>query len=233
MTEAARAAAAGRRSALYWLLADIVLSSPDAAFVARLRRDLQPRADEAGPLVARLGKLCASLPQSHDDCRIEQLAVEYARLFGGLKEGYGLPPPFESATAGALAGPEVAVTLAERYSEAGFPSLVNDAPADHLGVELKFLSVLCHAEMQALQERRTAKAARFMELQQQFLRDHLSRWAPGHWRNVAATAEEPFYRLAAQIALDAIHEEANASSARLASKSPPEDKGSYLLNLTP
>lgn len=205
------AAAAGRRSALYWLLGDIALTSPDAVFVARLRHELQPEADEADPLAGRLGELCASLPEIHEAREIERLAVEYARLFGGLKEGYGLPPPFESACSGSLAAPEVAVAVAERYAEAGFPSIVNGAPADHLGVELRFLSVLCYAEMQALQSGQTAEAARSTELRREFLSDHIGRWAPERWRHTAAAAEQAFYRLTADMALDALLEESVAS----------------------
>lgn len=209
-----RAAAAGRRSALHWLLADIALTSPDAAFVARLRRDLRPRNDKPDRLLTRLGQLCACLPPSHEGSQVERLAVDYARLFGGLKEGYGLPPPLESAAVGPLEGPEVAVTLAERYAEAGFPSFVGSAPADHLGIEMKFFSLLCYAEMQALQEGKTTEAARYIALQRQFVGDHLGRWAPDHWRNVAASAEHAFYKLAAEIAAEALIDETSANFAK-------------------
>lgn len=203
MSDARRtsAAAAGRRSALYWLLAEIALTCPDRAFVERLQRELSRAPGDCDPLAERLDELRSALPRLEDARAIEDLAVEYTRLFGGLKEGYGLPPPLESAASGSLAAPEIPVVLAQRYAEAGFPSIVNGAPPDHLGTELKFLAVLCYAEMRARESGQTAEAARSMELQRRFLRDHVNRWVPDRWRETASAAKESFYRVAAEIAL--------------------------------
>ncbi len=206
------AAAAGRRSALYWLLADIALTCPHRAFVERLQRELGRAPGDCAPLAGRLDELRSALPEADDAAGIKDLAVDYTRLFGGLRAGYGLPPPLESAGNRSLAAPEVAVAVAQQYAAAGFPSLDRAAPADHLGVELRFLSVLSYAEMQALQSGQTAEAARSTELRREFLSEHIGRWAPERWRHTAAKAEEAFYRLAAEIALAALLEESFAST---------------------
>lgn len=77
-------------------------------------------------------------------------------------------------------------------------------PADHLGAELKFLALLCYAEMQAWQGGRASEAIHLNGLQEKFLRDHLGNWAPDRWRRIEQAAGQSFYRLAAGLALNVL-----------------------------
>src|SRR5450759_3995934 len=91
-----QAEAAAARSTLYWLLADLFLTCPDEAFVARLRRDLVDGlgTDSANPIIRELTALRDALPA--DSSGTIALAADSARLFGSLSDSYGPPPPYDS-----------------------------------------------------------------------------------------------------------------------------------------
>src|SRR5665811_1410207 len=111
--------AAAARSTLYWLLADLFLTCPDEAFVARLRRDLVEGlgTDSANPIIRELTALRDALPG--DSPGTIALAVEYTRLFGSVSKSYGPPPPYESMHRGSSSSMDVVVAVSAFYSDAG------------------------------------------------------------------------------------------------------------------
>ena len=208
MTDAAALAGiAARRSALYWLLADIVLTCPERAFVERLQAELQAAPGEETPIALRLAAMRSALPQPDDAAGVERLAVEYTRLFGGLREGYGPPPPFESMQFVGYEASESMESAINAYAEAGFDLSERGIAPDHLGVELRFMSMLCHREMQAWRGERSTEAMETLARQRDFMRRHLEPWAPQYWTRAVAGARHDFYRAAATIALDAASED--------------------------
>ena len=206
MNAATLACVAARRSALYWLLAEFLLTCPDRSFVSRLRRDLGAAADDqaSDPLAAEIDALRDTLPGQDDAAGIAALAVEHTRLFGGISSGYGPPPPYESVQRGAAESAEPAAAVARCYSDAGLAVIDEAVPPDHLGVELKFVALLCHGEMEAWQHGRHTEAVRALGQQQHFLNSHLLRWAPEYWRSVQADAKHGFFRGVAAIAIEAV-----------------------------
>ncbi len=205
------AAVAARRSALYWLLAEFLLTHPDGSFVSRLRRGLSEGRDDPAlePFAAQWSGVCEALPEPDDAAGIEALAVEHTRLFGGISPAYGPPPPYETVQRGAgVAEPaELAVAVANCYADAGLDPVDEAVPADHLGIELKFIALLCHREMEAWQRGRHADAARALGLQREFLDSHLLGWAPRYWRFVQAHARHDFFRSVAALSLKAVSED--------------------------
>jgi TorA maturation chaperone TorD len=206
MDAALLAAAAPRRSALYWLLADIALTCPDRAFVERLQTQLSAPGDE-NSIALRLAQAGNALPRLDDAPGIEQLAVEYARLFGGLRAGYGLAPPFESLQDEAAEAASVAMGVARCYTDAGLEVTAPGVPADHLGSELRFMALLCHREMQARQAGDAKEAMRALVQQRDFIETHLGRWAPQRWALTAEAARHEFYRALAAMALELMLED--------------------------
>lgn len=196
------AAIAARRSALYWLFAEIVLTCPDRGLVERLRRELQAPFGDVNPVSVQLEQARRTLPQPEDAAQIERLAVEHTRLFGGLKEGYGLPPPLESIHDEDALAPEVMTEVARCYEDAGFALNDRSTPADHLGLELRFMALLCHREAESWHANDSALAMQTRARQRDFLQAHLGRWAPGRWQETVTAARHDFYRRVAAIAAD-------------------------------
>jgi TorA maturation chaperone TorD len=209
---------AARRSAWYWLLAELFLTCPNDAFVARWRGDLAFDAgaggEPAGPVAAEVAALHAALPDADDKPGTTGLAVEYTRLFGAVRTGYGPPPPYESVHRKAMQPGDLVVALNRFYNEAGLAPVDHAVPSDHLGVELKFVALLCHAEMEAWQQERAGDARQVLGRQREFFGRHLLPWAPDYLDAVQADTQHPFYRCLALLAHKIISEDHTAVDAR-------------------
>lgn len=206
MEAAAFKSVAARRSALYWLLAEFFLTCPNQALIERLRNDLAGLAGDANvnPLAARLAAIRDTLPEPADAAVIDQLAIEYTRLFGAINPSYGLPPPYESVQRETAAAAQLAATVSACYSDAGLAAIDPSVPPDHLGVELRFMALLCHDEMQEWQRNDAEKAVQSLARQREFLDGHVLQWVPGYLRLVQTQALHAFFRNVAALALDAV-----------------------------
>jgi TorA maturation chaperone TorD len=206
MNAAVLSGVAARRSALYWILAEFFLTCPSQALVERLRENLAGLACDAdvNPLAAGLAAVRDALPEHADAAAIDQLAIEYTRLFGGISPSYGLPPPYESVQRETAAPAELAVMVSTCYSDAGFAVIDQAVPPDHLGVELKFMAMLCHTEIQEWQHNNAEKSMQLLGRQRNFLDDHVLKWVPDYLRLVQAQAQHVFFRGVAALVLGAI-----------------------------
>ncbi len=206
MDAAALTGVAARRSALYWLLAEFFLTCPSQALVERLRKDLASVAGNADvdPLAAGLAATRDALPEHADVAAIDRLAVEHTRLFGAISPRQGLSPPYESVQRESAGAAELAAAVSAYYSDAGFAMIEPSVPPDHLGVELRFMALLCHDEMQQWQRNDAGNAVQSLARQREFLDDHVLQWVAGYLRLVQTQAEHAFYRGVAALALDAV-----------------------------
>ena len=82
-------------------------------------------------------------------------------------------------------------------------ALVNEhnEPEDHIGFELAFCAVLLGRAGEALEVGDAAAAARLVEKERAFVRDHLAAWAPGFASDVARVAQTGFYRALSELLL--------------------------------
>jgi putative dimethyl sulfoxide reductase chaperone len=194
---------AAGRSALYWLLAELFLTCPDATLVERLRRELSDGGDTSGAPAAALHALADALPTNADDT--EALAVEYTRLFGAVSRDYGPPPPYESMHRRDSEDQD-ATAVEAFYAKAGLAAFEPAAPPDHLGVELRFMALLCHEEAGRRCNGDVSGAKRARITQAAFLNCHLLTWAPEYLALIKAEAHVPFYSELSRAALSFLHE---------------------------
>lgn len=204
MKQEALAESAARRSRTYWLLARLVLDRPDTALLAELDSTLSPAAEAPAndePLADEVGRLGAAVRAALGDPKVlEALKVDYTRLFSGISKRHNLPAPFESVALESRLMGDATVAVEAAYREAGFDAPVPEAgPPDHLGAELRFLSLASYQEMEAWQAGDRAAAAGWVERQRRFLDEHLLAWVPLHCERLAQVAETPFYRAAVSL----------------------------------
>jgi len=192
------ASVAAGRSALYWLFADMLLTSPDDILIARLARDL-PGAEEGAEGRSReLAALRETLPRERADTAA--MAVEFTRLFGGLTRNGGPAPPYESLHRETPARE----SAGEFYAKAGLVSFEAGAPSDHLGVEFRFMGLLCHGESASWRAGRTREARAALADERDFLDWHLLAWAPDYLAVLEREARHAFYGVLAGIAARAL-----------------------------
>jgi len=189
-----------QRASAYWFLASLFGSPIDRQAlerVAGVAADLTP--DEAG-IAREVRAVLAS--ESDVGVLAERLAIEHARLFLGLRQGYGPPPPYESLWREGRIQGETTLEVARAYSAAGFEDRGPWGPCDHIAYELRFLASLCNAESEAAKAGRLQEGDWARERQAEFLEAHLLVWVPAYCRRLAQQAREPLYGALARVTSD-------------------------------
>lgn len=177
MTQSDFTASAEDRSRFFWWLAEWFLSPPNSDQLASLpaTADSEPPADAMDSAWLALSNAACDLPNTS----LEEIGAEFTRLFSGISEGNGPPPPFESVWREDRLIGESTVAVLEAYARAGFADIDLDAgPQDHVSVELKFIALLAVREAEAWQAKDAAAAHQRLLQQRDFLRVHLSTWTP-------------------------------------------------------
>jgi TorA maturation chaperone TorD len=201
------------RSRIYWLLAGFFLGAPEPAYLDALRGAPADQTPDESELGAQLAQFRRSLA---DDNAWNEVHGDFFRLFLGLREGYGLPPPYESLhREGRLLGQSTEAVM-EHFRRSGI-SLAHEGvgPEDHLGLEFKFLSLLCLRESQAWRHADASRGRALLEAQRAFLEQHLCAWVPDYCRRVADDARTDYYRSAAGLTAAAIGIDARQIAATL------------------
>ena len=129
---------------------------------------------------------------------LEELAIEYARLFLGPGPHIS---PHESVQREDGDGPkgrlwgEATVAVKRFVEAAGF--VYRDeykGMPDHISVELEFMQFVTDRESQAWAQGDEDSGLRCRAIEERFLREHLLCWVPSFCRKVASGAELDFYR---------------------------------------
>lgn len=177
------------RSQLYGLLADVFQSEPtEELFDIMLSDDFSQAAQEMG---VDFGSDLHTLPRLE---ALEQLAIEYTRLFLGPGKHIS---PHESVqlkrSTHLLWGEETAV-VKQFMVDAGFdvPETGGIFP-DHISVELLFMSWLTLNEAEAWSTGDLDQATRSLEWQHGFISRHLGKWVAEFCRAIREQADFPFY----------------------------------------
>lgn len=205
MSDADRAQIARQRGEAYWLLARLFADPLDAETLGRTAA--LPTASAGDKSLA--DDLLAVLREAPDRAQlVERLAVEHARLFRGISEDYGPPPPYESLwREGRMMG-DSTVRVATRYLEAGYQPQGRFAPCDHLVEELSFMAALCNAEREAREAGNEQDAERAAGHQRRFLDEHLAAWVAEYCRSLSERAREPLYRSLARLTTGVLEQDA-------------------------
>lgn len=131
----------------------------------------------------------AATTASDPDIRLQELKLEYSRLFLGPPAG--IIHPFESIYGGEdQLMTQQALDVAAFYREHGIefdPDGFREPP-DHIAVELEFLAMACAGEIQ------TSDSA---GVEWAFIRRHLGQWASALAHDVQSVTQDPLYRGAA------------------------------------
>ncbi len=193
------AALAQARSNVYALLAAVFRAAPDAELLARLRD-----AETARLLEAVGFPVAASLPALPDGQLVEDLAVEYTRLFLGPGPHLSL---HESVNANVGEHSEAALWT-ERTARVkafietaglSYAADYTDLP-DHVSAELEFMQRLTAHESAAHRAGRGSEAAVVFAVQRKFFTEHLGAWLPSLCDKVSADTRMAFYKAVAELA---------------------------------
>jgi TorA maturation chaperone TorD len=129
------------------------------------------------------------------DEQVEQeLAVDWTRLFRGLRPGYGPPPPYEGVYLGGD-GLQAIQAVARFYHSHGLgPADGAGNRPDYIGLELDFLRHACEQQAGALEKGETGEAEKWQEVEESFLEEHTGKWIGAYCERAIAEARTDFYR---------------------------------------
>lgn len=195
---------AEERSKIYGFLSMFYLEKPREELVIKLRdhdflENLHKVASQVkGELREGLEAIEIFLKSTKDvpeEKIVEELAVDFTKLFRGLKPGYGPPPPYESVyrDEGRVMGAST-LGVMKKYADAGRGVGDEYGPPDYIGTELKFMSLLCSREAEAWRKRDRDQALRFLEMEMKFMDEHLRKWIPKFCELMEKEATSDFYR---------------------------------------
>ncbi len=189
-----RSEVATLRASLYSHLGSVYLSVPDLRSLEKsMNQFLASTQSEGTRILLEFFRRCKeeSLEEVQKD-----VSVEHSRLFSGIGQGYGPPPPYESVWMGegrVMGG--ATVNVVKMYGEAGVELTAGvKEPPDHIGIELGYLSYLCNREAEAWKSTDTKGAAKCLGMEQEFLHKHIERWVPKFCEQIAANDRTGFYR---------------------------------------
>jgi TorA maturation chaperone TorD len=205
MSPSERELSGQQRGEAYWFLSNLFANQLDLAAVTQMAAAAADNAEEAG-FASAIFTSFRDMPDL--EVLTLKLAQEHTRLFCGISEEYGPPPPYESLwREGRLMG-ETTVQVAKCYVEAGYQPDGRFAPLDHLVEELRFMAALCNAEHEARTTGDAELVAQLRDKQQRFLAEHLGAWIGDYSRKIAEQSTEALYRSLAQVAATVVSQDA-------------------------
>lgn len=181
------------RGLTYRFLALLYLHEPDAAWLAGLAREglfsdfPYPAQDERTVKgLALLADACGRLTFGDPQAAGAAFRADYDRLFVGPDH---LPaPPWESVYRGEerLVFDWPTLEVRETYRRMGLATEKGEEPDDHIGLELLFMAILS--------ERAAQGDDNAAMIRQEFMQEHLLRWAPRFCDHVREYARSDLYR---------------------------------------
>ena len=185
---------ASSRAKSYCFLASIYLKAPTKELISEFLRERPLSTESQG--MKKLNEFLSQNRLKSAERLEEVLATEHLRLFGGVTHGYGPPPPYESVWRGE--GRVMGATTVEvlrAYANAGVePATQTTEPPDHIGLELGYLSRLCGKEADARRSGDVDGTAKYLQMEHEFLRDHIEKWVPDFCQKIAENDRTGFYR---------------------------------------
>jgi TorA maturation chaperone TorD len=186
----------GVRASLYGLLAKCLFSEPSLGTLREVEEQVSSLREKIAiwdepELKTSFQDFLHALAQSNP----EKLAVDYAGLFLGGKEGSMCPS--ESSYLEKIIYGQITLKVIEFYAQHGF---IKDEtfhePDDHIAVEFAFMSVMGWNFVEMIQGggMESSDYRNHLEPQLNFLADHLMKWVPAWATQVRGSSETDFYR---------------------------------------
>jgi anaerobic sulfite reductase subunit A len=128
------------------------------------------------------------------------LAVEYAGLFLGVWGKPGHPSESYYLTKGQLIMQQPRDDVLKLYKAMGVDKAGQfKEPEDHIALELQFMAHLCDKTNAALKDGNFKDARKYLDVQRNFLDEHLGKWVPKLASDILTSARHEFYRAIAKI----------------------------------
>jgi TorA maturation chaperone TorD len=184
----------------FTFLADI-LNTPPNANITRKNKELFCGSDNPPMEInSHVGyQAIAAFFQNNMNVSIEKLvqdlAADWTRLFRGVSQRYGPPPPYEGVYRKKdEVGAEIILEVKRIYSEHGLS--ISDEGRDrfdYLGYELDFMKYLSEHVALAIERGQKKEEENYRDAFCRFMSQHLSTWVGDFCAQAAKYTQTPFY----------------------------------------
>jgi TorA maturation chaperone TorD len=177
----------GSRQGLYRLFGRFLSKEIDQQLLDDLR---EPGFAAA---VNELG-ICLDAPTNDDDLFLEQLAIEFTRLFLGPGKHIS---PHESVQIGrdGILNDATTVRVSHFIEVAGYQFKADSKKyPDHICSEFEFMEALISKQIEAIADGDLEEAETSKMLQDEFLQRHLVLWIPQFCEEIEQSAKRPLYK---------------------------------------
>lgn len=179
---------------VYNLLRQLFLKEPSKEVLLALS-DVSPGEDEE--IDAGLKLMASSVKKNKDrlDAWLEELAIEYARLFIGPQNPPAVPyASFYLSESRSLMSDET-IDVRKRYLEAGMAVReLYSIPDDHAGIEFEFIYYLTKRIIELFEKGQREESTRLYETRSDFIKGHMSKWIPLFANKINESTTEDFYK---------------------------------------
>jgi TorA maturation chaperone TorD len=166
----------------------------------KLAEDPEVRGTEVAEGFKSLAEYVGALKESETDKVLMELAAEYAGLFLGIRQ---MPPhPSESVYTSRerLIMQKARDDVLMIYRRMGLEKFDKfREPEDHIAIELQFMMHMCGKTSQSLKDEKNGEAKKYLEVQRDFLNEHLVKWVPMFVDDILKGARREFYKAVAKI----------------------------------
>ncbi|NCO83788.1 MAG: hypothetical protein COW90_01290 [Nitrospirae bacterium CG22_combo_CG10-13_8_21_14_all_44_11] len=191
---------------LYNLLRQLFLKEPSKELIQNITEISIPP-DTDGEIAYGLRLMADSVSKNKNrlDAWLEELAIEYARLFIGPQNPPAVPyASFYLSESHSLMTDET-IDVRKQYLEAGMAvKELYNIPDDHIGIELEFVYYLTQKTIELFEQEQREKAARLFEIRGDFLTKHMSQWVPLFVEKILNSTPEDFYKGAAYMLRESV-----------------------------
>ncbi len=161
----------------------------EEGLVKNLITALEPVCSDAVPFAEKMDNALAKYTDT-------DILVDYSALFIGPFEL--LAPPYGSVylEEGRRVMGDTTIDAVKFYRQAGVEmdrDQQKDMP-DHIAVELEFMYYLIGKGLEAYQNSDNEEALKYINMQEDFLKNHLGAWAPKFTEDLKKGAGNPFYQ---------------------------------------
>ena len=177
----------------------ILNNPPEEDFINQLRTQFLGPAPFSSTDDSHIGrKQISDYFNEHEDTpvheMIQELAIDWTRLFRGLNSTYGPPPPYEGVY---RIKDGIGVTIVQdvnkAYTKHGLLIGQHRDRSDYLGYELDFMRYLSEQAIHAQEGGQIEEERSYQNDICEFLREHLSIWIGDFCARAAEHAQTSFY----------------------------------------
>ena len=180
------------------LLKHIFWSEPTKDLIQSIRS--VPKIQEENDIDKGLNEISEAIEENKNrlDEYLDDLAIEYARLFIGPKKPFAVPyASFYLSESKAMMS-EITTDVRKQYLTAGMAvKELYKLPDDHIAIELEFLQYLATRITESYEADLRDDVSKLLQIREDYIKEHLSKWAPEFAENIINATNDKFYHGAA------------------------------------